>query len=330
MFAAPLNIAQKKFELTELPCPTPEAGEVLLKVNAASLNHIERWAAIGAFPFLGPKSLLGADAVGTVLEVGDATDLSWIDQVVIVNPALFWGGSDMPSSRFHILGLGRPGAFAEYLTVPASYVRPCPRHLSTSHAAALPMAGLTAYRALFKRAGLKAGEKVLITGIGGGVALQALQFAIAAGAQVYVTSSSKQKISQAVDLGAKDGVLYTTSDWPELLASQAGAFQVVLDSSGRDLNQLINVTDTGGRIVSIGMTSSGEATFPITAIFSRQISLIGSTMGSEQDFDDMLAFVSQHQLSPVVDKVFPLSEINNAFEWQQHPARFGKIVLALK
>ena len=207
-----------------------------------------------------------------------------------------------------------------------------PAHLSFEQAAALPLGGVTAYRATFTRAQLQPGERVLISGVGGGVALLALQMAVAVGAEVWVTSSSEDKIAQAVALGAKGGISYKTEKWPATLTKQAGGgFDVIVDSAaGPGFNDLVDAAAPGGRIVFYGATQGDVPDLAARKVFWKQLSLLGSTMGTEQDFAAMVQLFEQHQLVPVVDETFPLAEGEQALRRMADGLQFGKLVLKIK
>jgi NADPH:quinone reductase-like Zn-dependent oxidoreductase len=254
-----------------------------------------------------------------------------------VNPSFGWTESLWSNSpEFQILGMPENGTFAEKVCVPVSQIVAKPSHLDFRHAAALPLAGLTAYRALFTRAGLKSGENVLISGIGGGVALFAFLFARAAGANVYVTSGSEEKISRAKSLGAVSGFNYKTPEWDKAVKAMFKAkgihgFDVSIDSAGGPgFATLIELASPGGRIAVYGATAGDPPTLPQRRIFWKQLSILGSTMGSPTDFEDMLRFVEKHRLQPPVsDHVFTLSEGNAAFAAMHAAEQFGKIVLEI-
>jgi len=187
----------------------PDPGEVVVRVKAASLNRRDFWITQGMYPGIELPIVLGSDAAGIVSACGDGVDSKWLDREVIINPGVDWGNDPTTQTdEFTILGLPRDGTFASELTIPACQLYEKPAHLNWHEAAALPLAGVTAYRALFSQGSLQADETVLISGIGGGVATLALQFAVAAGANVWVTSSSAEKIDQAVKLGAEGGFNY--------------------------------------------------------------------------------------------------------------------------
>jgi NADPH:quinone reductase-like Zn-dependent oxidoreductase len=252
-----------------------------------------------------------------------------VGREVIINPGFHWGGNETAQDgKFEILGLPRDGTFADKVAVPASQLTLKPPHLTWEEAAALPLAGLTAYRAVFTRAKLGAGERVLISGVGGGVALFAMQFAVAAGAEVWVTSSSPEKIARAVSLGAKGGFDYRKGGWTSDALQRAGGFDVIVDSAGGEgFGKLIDVAAPGGRIAFFGATRGDPPTLPMRKVFWRQLTLCGTTMGSPADWSAMVSFVNAHKLRPVVSEVFPLARAGEAFAHMERSAQFGKIVL---
>src|SRR5690606_12145164 len=206
-----------------------------------------------------------------------------------------------------------------------------PAHLNWRDAAALPLAGVTAYRALFVQGKLQAGERVLVTGIGGGVGTFALQYAVAAGAEVYVTSSCPEKIERAVNLGAKGGFNYTSEDWAARFKSEVGAPQLIIDSAGGPgYGQLVDLVAPGGRIVNYGATVGPPKSLDLFKVFWKQLHLIGSTMGSQRNFDEMLRFVEQQEITPVVDEVLPLAKGADALRRMEQSSQFGKIVLEIE
>jgi len=247
----------------------------------------------------------------------------------VIYPALEWGDSpDFQGKDFRVLGMPDNGTFAQYVAVPQSSVYDMPAHLTWEQAAALPLAGLTAWRTLFSRCKLQRGEKVLITGIGGGVALTALQLAVAAGATVYVTSGSNDKINKAVELGAAGGENYREDGWDKRLKQNSGGFDVVIDSAGGDgFSLLPGICNPGARIGFYGGTLGKVNGLSLQPLFWKQISLLGSTMGSREEFGEMLRFVEAQSIVPVVDEVFSLQEGNKAMEKMRNGNQFGKLVL---
>jgi zinc-binding alcohol dehydrogenase/oxidoreductase len=192
----------------------------------------------------------------------------------------------------------------------------------------LPLAGVTAYRAVMTRARLTPGEKVLITGVGGGVALFALQFAVAAGAEVVVTSGSVEKLDKAMAMGAMGGANYRDVGFVERLKSLAGAFDVIVDGAAGDgLNDLMDLAAPGGRVVLYGATRGNPAQVVARRIFWKQLNVLGSTMGSPEDFGSMVKFVTRNGVKPVVDRVFGLEQGEAAFRWMNEGKQFGKIVV---
>jgi NADPH:quinone reductase-like Zn-dependent oxidoreductase len=317
--------------VTDLADPKPGPGEVVIALHAAALNHRDVWIKTGAYAGLKWPARPGSDGAGVVIEVGEGVDASWSGREVVINASFGWGNEERAfGSDFTILGLPRDGTLAEKIAVPVTQLAPKPTHLSWEEAAALPLAGLTAYRALFSRAQLQPGERVLVSGIGGGVALFALQYAIAAGAEVWVTSSSADKIARAVQLGAKGGFDYRDPEWPTKALSAPGAFDVVVDSAGGEgFGKLIDATRSGGRIVFYGATR-GDAPLPVRKVFWRQISLLGTTMGSPADWRAMLEFVAQKKIRPILSEVFPLARADAAFALMERGEQFGKIVLTTR
>lgn len=323
---------KKPLELIERPGLAPQSGQVVVALKAAALNRRDYWITQGLYPGVNPVVVLGSDGAGVVSLTGDGVDPSWKGREVIIYPGRDWGDSEAAQSkRFHVLGGPMDGTFATEVAVPSAQLHSKPLHLDWREAAALPLAGLTAYRALFSQGGVESGETVLITGIGGGVATFALQFAARAGAKVWVTSSSPRKIQQAVGLGAQGGFDYTNQTWPAEFTKIAGAPNLIIDSAaGKGYRSLIEIAAPGARIVNYGATAGQPEKLDMFRVFWKQLRLIGSTLGSPKDFSRMLAFVEKHQIKPVIDAVFPLSEGNQAIEQMARSPQFGKYVLEIK
>lgn len=330
MKALVLHAKNEPFRYEDVADPTPGPGEVVVQVKAAALNHRDLWIQKGLYAGLKFPIVLGSDGFGTVLQTGEGVEGALAGTSVIINPGLQWGDRlEAQGAKFKILGLPDDGTLADRVKVPASAVVPAPKHLSPEQAAALPLAGLTAYRTLFTRSKLKAGERVLVTGVGGGVALFALQFAVASGAHVWVTSGSDAKIARAVTLGAGGGTNYKNPEWVDGLKGKVpGGFDVIIDSAGGPgFPKLIEVAAPGARIAFFGATLGNPAELDLRRIFWKQISLLGSTMGSPLEFAEMVAFVEKHEIVPLADKIFPLSEGDAAFAAMDRSEQFGKIVL---
>ncbi len=304
----------------EAALPQPAEGEVLVRLAAAALNHRDLWIVKGLYPGIRYPVILGSDGAGR-LEGG---------REVIINPGMNWGSNPRVQSRaFSILGLPANGTLAEYVCVPSSQIYDKPAHLSMEEAAALPLAGLTAYRVLFTRCGLQQGERVLISGVGGGVALLACQMALAAGAEVFATSGSEHKLEKALALGVRHAVNYRKDDWPEeLRAVCPEGFDVIIDSAGGPgFADLLKLAAPAARIGIYGGTRGEISGLSPQLVFWKQLSILGATMGSDNDFRQMLEFVNAHKLRPVVDKVFPLAEGDRAFSYLDEGRQFGKVVV---
>lgn len=318
MKALIINALNTPTSYTEDFTLSPAADEAIVHIKAAALNHRDLFITQGQYAGIRVPCVLGSDGAGI-----------WKDQPVVLYPALEWGDQEAYQSKnFRVLGMPEHGTFAEQISIPRQNIYPMPAHLSWAQAAAVPLAGLTAWRILFSRCQLKPGENVLITGIGGGVALMAMQMAVAAGAKVFVTSSSAEKITQALALGAQGGVNYRETGWEKQLKQLAGGFDVIIDSAAGDGFALLpGLCNPGGRIGLYGGTLGKINGLSMQIVFWKQLSILGSTMGSPQEFQAMLTFVAQHKIVPVVDSVFPLSEGAKAFERMEKGVQFGKVVL---
>ena len=249
----------------------------------------------------------------------------------MINPALNWGDNpDYPKKEFMVLGVPHNGTYAQYIKINAENVHPKPKHLSWEEAAAFPLGGLTAYRAVVTKGNVKEGDTVIIPGIGGGVATFALQFAVSLGANVYVTSSSDEKIAAAIQMGAAGGVNYRNDNWVKDLRAQSGGADVIIDSiGGKTFNDLISLAKVGSKIVSFGATSGPVPNVVMPRIFLKHLTILGTSMGSPQDFTNMLAHYEKHELKPVIDSVYPLEDVNQAHEKMDKGRLFGKIVLSI-
>ena len=316
--------------IAEVPDPVLQAGEALVALRAAALNHRDVWIKTGQYAGLKWPCIPGSDGAGVVTAVGAGADPAWVGREVIINPSLDWGPNEHAQGpKFNILGLPRDGTLAEKVAVPAGQLAPKPAGLSWEEAAALPLGGLTAWRAVHTRGGLRGPEKVLITGIGGGVAVFALQLAVAHGANVWVTSSSSDKIARAVALGAKGGANYTEPNWPAALAA-AGGFDLIVDSAGGEgFDKLVDLAAPGGRLVFFGATRGNPPGLAMRKVFWRQLSLLGSTMGSPGDWAAMTQYVAQSRIKPVVSEVVPLTRAGEAFALMERGGQFGKIVVRI-
>lgn len=329
MKAIVLEAADKPLVFKEVDKPTLGPGEALVQIKAAALNRRDYWITIGKYAGIKYPTILGSDGAGIVTEVANDADKHWIGKEVIINPGYNWGDHpDFQGDDFKILGLPADGTFAEYVKVQAQHLHPKPTHLTWEQSAAIPLAALTTYRALFTKGKAKKGDKVLITGVGGGTGVFALQLAIAAGCKVFVTSGSGDKIDRARQLGASAGVNYKAQDWAEQLLQFAGGFDVIIDSAlGDGFAKLPDLCNPGGRIVVFGGTVGNIPQLNGRKIFWRQLQIIGTMMGNPDDFVGMLKLVNDHQIGPVIDEVFPLAEADTAVKKMENSSQFGKIVL---
>jgi len=329
MKAVVLEAINQPLVYTEISTPQPQKGELLLEIKAAALNHRDVFISQGLYAQIKTPVVLGSDASAIVVAVGENVDKQLVGQKFIINPNNNWGEDDkVQAANYHVLGMPKNGTLAEYICVNQDRLVAQPAHLLDEEAAALPLAGLTAYRAIFTKGGLKAGQKVLITGIGGGVALLAMQLALAAGAEVYVTSGDEQKLAKAIEMGATAGANYKTADYHKtLLAHTKNGFDLIIDSAGGEgFGRLVDMAKAGGRIVFYGGTH-GTIKISPQKVFWKQLTICGSTMGTDAEFVEMVAFVAQHKIRPVVDKIFTFSEANQAFQYMHNAQQLGKIVL---
>ncbi len=320
MKALVLQAPKQRPTFSEHPQPVAGSGEVIVDLVAAALNHRDLYITQGSYPGVRTPVVLGSDGVGRLN-----------GRRVILQPGLGWGALESHQSRdYTILGTPADGTFAEQLALPRENVLDCPDYLTDVEAAALPLAGLTAYRALMVRGAAQAGETVLVTGAGGGVASLTIAFAVALGCRVIVTSSREDKIAFAKTLGAVGGVRYTDEDWVTQLKELTGGVDVVVDGAGGEgFSQLVSVMKPGGRMAFYGGTRGTFGPISPQALFWKQITLAGSTMGSPADFAAMLSFAERHQIRPTVDSVRPLAEGNAALDRMAAGEQCGKLVLQI-
>jgi zinc-binding alcohol dehydrogenase/oxidoreductase len=314
----------------DVETPTPKAGEVLVALKAAALNHRELWITRGQYPGMIPTPFsMGCDGAGVIESVGEGVDPRRIGEEVVLYPGLNWGPDPrFPAANFATLGMPGPGTIAEKIAVQTASAVPKPTHLRFDQAAALALAGLTAWRGLFTKAGLKSGEKLLVTGIGGGVALFALQFAAKIGAQVFVTSGSEQTLGRAAALGAKAGFNYKDESWRKALPKATGGLDVVFDgapaSAYPNYGRALSI---GARVVLYGSTGGMQVNVNAPELFLKNISIIGTNIGNLDEFKAMLAFVTQHRLEPLIEQSFALADAATALRFLHDQHQLGKIVI---
>jgi NADPH:quinone reductase-like Zn-dependent oxidoreductase len=314
----------------EIPTPRPGPGQVLVQLKAAALNHRDVWIRLGMQMADRLPLVPGSDGAGLVAEVGPGVAQVKVGDAIVILPSLNWGDrEDQPSPAFKILGGPDPGTYAEFIVVPAENVFPKPSPLSMEEAAAMPLASLTAWRAVITRGQVRPGEWVVVLGVGGGVATFALQIARAAGASVIVTSSSEAKLTRAMEMGADLAINYTSEDWEKVVQERTGGgADIVIDSVGQATwGKALRALRPGGRLVSFGATTGRTTEVDIRHVFWNQLSILGTTMGSPREFAAMLALYAAGRLKPVVDSVLPLREAPAAHRRMDEGQQFGKIVL---
>ena len=307
----------------DVPDPVPGAGEVVIRLRAASLNHLDVWIRKG-LPSVPKPRILGADGAGVVEALGEGvSDLS-VGERVVINPGLDDGA--------HIVGEHGDGTHAELVAIPAGYVHRLPDSLSFEEAAAFPLVFETAYRMLVTRAGLREGEWVLVWGAGSGVGSAAFVIARALGAHVIVTSSSDEKLERARALGADAVVNHASGDVPAAVKAATGGkgADVVVEHVGEATwKTSLSAAGQGGRIVVCGATSGPNPPAGLARVWWKQLSILGSTMGTREDFAGVYELVKAGRAKPIVDRVFPLSEAAEAHRRLEDGRQFGKIVLAI-
>jgi NADPH:quinone reductase-like Zn-dependent oxidoreductase len=312
--------------LEEAPDPVANPGEVLIRLRASALNHLDIWIRQG-LPSVPKPRILGADGAGVVEALGDGVAGFEPGERVVLNPGIEAGGG-----RIHVIGEHGDGTNAELIAVPATNVHPIPDGLSFEEAAAFPLVFETAYRMLVTRAVLREGEWVLAWGIGGGVSTAALAIAKALGAQVIVTSSSEAKLERARELGADATVNHATGDVKAAVQEATGGrgADVIVETVGEATwATSLQVAAPGGRITVCGATSGPNPPAALHRIWWKQLSILGSTMGTGEDFAGAYELVASGRARPIVDTVLPLEEIRAAHERLEAGEQLGKIVLTI-
>jgi NADPH:quinone reductase-like Zn-dependent oxidoreductase len=318
------------FRVEQVDDPAPGPGETLVKISRAAFNRRDVFISQGLYPGIQLPCIPGSDGVGTVAAHGEGARGPAVGTRVVINPTLGWGPSQRIWQRSaQVLGMPHQGTFAEYIAVPAGNVVAAPASLSDDEAAAIPLAGVTAYRALVSRGGCTKDDVVLIPGCGSGVQTFVLLFAKKIGAKVIVTSSSDEKLERAKRMGADVAINYKTSEkWDKEAGAVDGGPSLVVDSAGGEtLSKAINVTRYGGRVVIYGGTL-GNATIRPYSVFWKQLDVLGSSMGSPRDFAEMLAMFDG-SIKPAIDKVYAMDEVAAAAESVDKGAQFGKVLLAI-
>jgi NADPH:quinone reductase-like Zn-dependent oxidoreductase len=324
--------AAENLKLEEWPDPVAGPGQAVVRLKAAALNHRDVFIWQKLYPNIKLPAIPGSDGAGVVESVGEGGDAAWIGREVVLEPGLEWGpAEDRQGRNYRILGMPELGTYAEKICIPIENLHAKPSHLGFEDAAALPLAGLTAYRSVVTRASVRAGDSVLVTGIGGGVAMFAAQIAKQLGAKVFVTSGSEDKLLRAKDLGVNGGANYKNADWgKQIVELSGGGPTVVIDSAGGEsLETAVKIIKPAGRIVFYGATSGLAKNLDLYRFFFKQLTMMGSTMGSPREFAAFLKLYEEARLRPAVDQVFPLADAAAAHNRMNNASQFGKIVLRI-
>jgi NADPH:quinone reductase-like Zn-dependent oxidoreductase len=313
----------ESFVVEQIPDPSARAGNRLIRLRAAALNWHDVLVRQGRYGSPLPH-VPGADGAGIDVETSAE---------VVLLPSLWWGNNESaPAANWQILGDHTQGTYAELISVPSEIVFARPAGLNWSESAAMPLVGVTAFRALVSRARLRPGESLLVTGAGGGVAPMAVSIAAALGARPFVTSGSGDKIARAVEGGAVDGVSYRSPSWPtdaKALSPGGAGFDVILDTVG-SWPESLKALKPGGRLVVLGASAAEIAPIDVRSFYFGQHSILGTTMGSPADFRGLLDLMATNTLAPPrIDREFPLEEVAAAHTYLEDGGAFGKIVLTI-
>ncbi|PGB67473.1 zinc-binding dehydrogenase [Bacillus wiedmannii] len=305
----------------------PNAGEVKVKLKAAGLNHRDLFI-INNRKEMELPLVIGSDGSGIVTEIGEGVSNNLLNSEVIINPSIGWENIAEVPDLPEVLGGPKNGTFAEYVIVPAENVVAKPSYLTWEESGVLSLSALTAYRALFTKGRLKCGEHVLIPGIGGGVATFAMLFAKAIGAKVSVTSRVESKRKFAETYGAHFS-FNSSGNWEESLRGEK--VDLIIDSIGpATFLQYFDVLKPNGRIVNFGASSGDKIELPLRALFYNQIDIMGTSMGSREEFNEMIKFIEKYKIKPIIDKVYSLKEAIQALSRMEQSEQFGNIALRME
>jgi NADPH:quinone reductase-like Zn-dependent oxidoreductase len=324
-------------ELHEIERPEPGPGEVRIRVRASSLNHLDLWVRRGLPIEIPMPHIGGSDIAGEVDALGAGVEGVRAGTRVMVDPTLDWAwiegvrrGEGLHEPEFRVIGEHTQGGFAEFAVVPADNLLALPDSVSFEQAAAAGLVGVTAWRALFGRGGLRAGERVLVTGASGGVSTMAIQFAKVAGAHVFALTSGPENVERVRALGA-DVVLDRLEDEPKHLFREAmgrRGVDLVVDSVGEALwGVLVRALAPGGRLVTYGATTGPAATTDLRHLFWKQLSILGTTMGSPTEFRQAMEVVFSGEVAPAIDDTLSLDRVREGHERLEGGGVFGKLVV---
>jgi NADPH:quinone reductase-like Zn-dependent oxidoreductase len=325
-------------QLAEVPVPQIGSGEVLVRVRACALNHLDLWVRKGITGVEIPMPHIpGSDISGEIAKIGDGITHLRVGERVLLAPGLSCGtcaqcaaGNDNLCRHYTLFGYKVDGGYAEYVKSPAINAIPIPGHMTFEEAAAFPLVFLTAWHMLITRAGLKPGEDVLVLGAGSGVGSAAIQIAKVVGARVIATAGSEVKLAKAKELGADEAILHGPREWSRdvrQLTNRRGVDVVFEHVGEKTWDESLKSLAPAGRLVTCGATTGFEGKIDIRLLFSRNLSILGSYMGSRAELFDAVKLAGRHLLKPVIDKVFLLAQAVEAQRRLENRQQFGKIVL---
>lgn len=318
--------------------PKAGAGEVLVKVSACALNHLDIWIRNGIPAYKIPMPhISGCDVSGWVEECGDGVGGLEKGRRVVLSPGVSCGrcewclkGHDNLCLDYKIFGAGTQGGYAQYTVARAADCIPLPAEIGDEEAAAFPLTFLTAWHMLRTRANLQPGETVLVTGAGSGVGSAAIQIAAHLGARVLATAGTEEKVDQARSMGAEHVILHSKErvrDRVKDVTAGRGVDVVFEHVGGELLTEALASLAKNGRVITCGATAGGSVTIDVRFLYMRQISLLGSMMGTRKELEQIIPLVAARKLRPVIDRTFPLSESRTAQRWMEERRNFGKILL---
>jgi NADPH:quinone reductase-like Zn-dependent oxidoreductase len=324
----------------QAPDPVPGPGEVLVRLRAAALNHLDLWVRSGQRERNVPlPHIPGSDGAGEIAEAGSGVRRFKRGDRVLISPGLSCGkcdyctgGRDNLCSEYRVLGVRESGTYAEYVKLPAANVLPLPAGLDFTGAAAVPLVSLTAWHMLVTLARIGPGETALVHGAGSGVGSMGIQIARLRGARVITTAGSEEKLAKAKELGANDLINYRERDFADevkRLTGKRGVDVVVEHIGGEVFEKSVTLLAKGGRLVTCGATSQFTCTIDIRYVYARHQTLYGSWMGGKPELEEVLKHFASGELRPVVDSVFPLAQASDAQRRLEERKNFGKIVLAI-
>ena len=325
------DTTETAIRVADVPAPVPGSGEVLVELERAALNRLDVMT-LAERDLLDAPTILGSDGAGTVRRLGDGAIGVEVGARVVISPSLKWGESTAaPGPQYEILGSPTSGTHAQYVVVPAANVYPKPDTLTWSEAAALPMAGLTAWRALVTRGRLTAHETVVVAAASSGVGSMAVQIAKGLGARVIAITSSPESAVSARSLGADEVVLRSSDSFPhDLVAATDGRADLALDPTGALWQPILQSLRPGGRLAVVGRMAAETASLRVQTVYWKQVDILGSSMGSPADFAALLDHVSNARWKPLIDSEYRLEDIAAAYARLDAPDRVGKVVLDVR